>query len=464
MEIRAAFGSGYAAPLLVLPTGGGKTVCFSYIAKGAMDKGKRVLLLAHRRELVSQISAALRRWGADHGLVTPQAPPTDHPVQVAMAQTLVRRIKLDRDGRHRYDLVIIDEAHHATRDSTWGAILDHNAGAKLLGVTATPCRLDGKGLGVAAGGFFDVIVEGPTVEDLIARGRLAQPVVFAPEFRADLAGVKKRGGDFQAQALGEAMDKRALTGDAVAHYRAKCGGAPAIAFTVTIDHAHHVAEQFREEGYSAAVLTGSTPDREREQMIHDLGAGALNVLCSCNVVSEGTDIPAVAAAILLRPTASFALCMQQMGRALRIAAGKDKAIILDHAGNTLRHGLPTDAVEWSLDSAKRKGQGVKDCPGCGASVPKPEATCPHCGHVFFVAAPAGREDGDEEQDDLLPPWQPGELVEMTPELMAERRRWKWEQMRRARSLEDYRKIAQAMGYKPGWAYHRYQETAQQRGA
>lgn len=456
--IRAAFGSGYAAPLLVLPTGGGKTVCFSYIAHGAMGKGKRVLLLAHRRELVGQISAALGRWGAQHGLVTPTAPPTDHPVQVAMAQTLARRVRLDKAGRYRFDLVIIDEAHHATPGSTWGAILDHNVGAKLLGVTATPCRLDGKGLGVAAGGFFDVIVEGPSVADLIARGRLARPVVFAPAFNADLSGVKRRGGDFQAAALGAAMDKRALTGDAVAHYRDKCAGAPAIAFTVTIEHAHHVAEQFKEDGFSAAVLTGSTPDRERAQMIADLGAGQLNVLASCNVVSEGTDIPNVVAAILLRPTASYALCMQQMGRALRVAPGKDKAIILDHAGNTHRHGLPTEAVEWSLDSVVRKGgAGTKECPTCGGLASTREATCAECGHVFFVPRPAEPAEGGQEE--AFPAQVDGALVELTPEMMAERRRWRNAQMQKARTLEDFRRIGEVMGYKRGWAFHRYQEAA-----
>ena len=179
-ELRSCYAKGAIAPLLVLPTGGGKTICFSYMAKIASDKGKKVLLIAHRRELVGQISAALKLWGVDHGVILPDAKITKHSVQVAMVQTLANRIKLDKAGRYRFDFVIIDEAHHATKNSTWGHVLAHNLGAKLLGVSATPIRLDGKGLGTHTDGYFDAMVVGPTVSDLIAKGRLAAPVVYGP--------------------------------------------------------------------------------------------------------------------------------------------------------------------------------------------------------------------------------------------------------------------------------------------
>lgn len=453
-QLRLAYASGKQAPLLVLPTGGGKTICFTYMTQHAAHKGLRVLLLAHRKELVVQISEALKLWGVTHGIISPSHAATNHPVQVAMVQTLARRIKLDRKRRFMFDLVIIDEAHHATKDSTWDAVIAHNVGAKLLGVSATPCRLDGKGLGIHAQGFFDEIIVGPSVSELIERGRLTRPVVYAPDKMVDLSGVKVRGGDYVSGQLAQAVDKSAITGDAVKHYQRYCDKQPAIAFTVTVEHAGHVVEQFKAAGYQAAVLTGSTPDKERAQMIKDLGIGKLQVLASCNVVSEGTDIPTVAAAILLRPTASYALAMQQIGRALRSAPGKDKAIILDHAGNTLKHGLPTDPVQWSLSGIAKRGKNVliKRCSDCGALISIRFKACPECAHVFA--------SGDTEADrDGLPVHQDGELVEMTPERLKELRKKRFKEERQAKSVEQLAEIGKARGYQyPNqWAKKRFVE-------
>ncbi len=456
IDLRRAYSSGSRAPLLVLPTGGGKTVCFTYMAQQASGKGLSVLLLAHRKELVNQISTALKLWNVPHGIISPSHPATQHPVQVAMAQTLAKRVKLDRSGRFMFDLVIIDEAHHATKDSTWGAILEHNAGAKLLGVSATPCRLDGKGLGITSDGFFDNIVIGPSAAELVEMGRLCAPVVYAPDRMVDLSGVKKRGGDFVAGQLAKAVDKQAITGDAVTHYRRYCDRQAAIAFTVTVEHAEHVVDEYKQEGYQAAVLTGATPDKERAQMIRDLGNGGLHVLASCNVVSEGTDIPAVAAAILLRPTASYALAMQQIGRALRTMPGKDKAIILDHAGNTLRHGLPTDEVGWSLNGMQRSGKvKLKTCT-CKAIIPWSAKKCPGCGKVFYSADP-GTENSGSTRD--LPITKSGELVEMSPEKLKEIRRQRYQEEKRAASVDQLARIGVERGYKypQSWAKKRFVE-------
>ncbi|HEY7825118.1 MAG TPA: DEAD/DEAH box helicase family protein, partial [Acidimicrobiia bacterium] len=284
-EIRAAYRSGARGVLYVLPTGGGKTVVSTYIAKAAQEKGTRVLFSAHRRELVLQLSAALSSWGVEHGVIAPWCRETRHPVQVASKDTLARRIKLDRDrNRYEFDLIVTDEAHHLAPGTQWAQVLEHSPAARYLGITATPCRLDGKPLGRAVGGFFDVMVEGPTICDLIERGRLARPVVYRPAEAPDLSAVRVKRGEFDQEALADAMDKQSLTGDAIEHYRRHCDRVPSIAFCVNLVHAAHVAEAFQRAGYSAAMLSGKTPDKERERMIRDLGTGGLNVLVSVNTV------------------------------------------------------------------------------------------------------------------------------------------------------------------------------------
>ena len=445
--LRATYRDGAKAPLLVMPTGAGKTVCFSYIAMQSAAKALRVLLLAHRRELINQISRALWSFDVRHGMIAPDFEETTLPVQVASIPTLVRRWY---PGKYRFDLIVIDEAHHAVQGSGLATILDGLPDAKCLGVTATPCRLDGRGLGVEAQGFFDALVEGPTVLELIERGYLARPVVYAPpEGRGpNLQGVKLVGGDYAPGQLEQVMNQTPLTGDAVDHYQRLCSGQPAIAFCVTVEHAEQVAHEFRQAGFSAAALSGQTPDGLRQTLITDLGEGRLNVLTSCNVVSEGTDIPIVSAAILLRPTASYALAMQQMGRVLRRHPGKEKALILDHAGNTRRHGLPTEPGDWTLaDRPKRPRDELehvaktRECPACAVSLALSARACPECGHVF-------------ERLPMEPQHSAGELEEIDAVAVARAKR---QEVAQARSLEDLQAIGRQRGYRAGWAYHVWRE-------
>lgn len=388
-QIRDCYRDGSRAPLFVLPTGGGKTFTFCYIASSANARGNRVLILVHRVELLRQSSDSLSSLGVRHGLIAPNAPMRlQELTQVASVQTLVRRLdELARAG-WAPDLIVIDEAHHAVA-GTWKRVLDHWPDAKHLGVTATPCRRDGKGLGVHVGGAFDAMVQGPQIGELIDRGYLAPPVVYAPPVIADLAGIKSQMGDFAAGDLAERMDKPTVTGDAVEHYGRICPGVPAIAFCVSVAHAEHVAEQFAAAGWRAKSLDGGMTPEDRKRIIADLAEGRLDVLTSCDIVSEGTDIPVVGCAILLRPTQSLGLYLQQVGRVLRLYAGKSEAIILDHVGNWQRHGLPDDPREWSLDGAKRK-RGKRDaeegppppltCEGCFRQIRRPTPReCPHCG-------------------------------------------------------------------------------------
>ncbi|MCK6478599.1 MAG: DEAD/DEAH box helicase [Planctomycetaceae bacterium] len=377
--LRAAFAAGKRAPVYQLPTGGGKTVVFAHIAREGAKRGTRVLILVHRRELLLQGSRALREVGLDHGLIAPTLPPSDAQVRIASVQTLVRRL----DHVSPPDLVVIDEAHHAVAGS-WRRVLEQWPRARVLGVTATPARLDGKGLGVHVDGPFDHLVLGPSVRALTEAGFLAPADVYAPPMKADLSGVGTRLGDFDRREMRLRMDKPVISGDAVDHYLRLTPGRPAIAFCTSVEHAEHVAEAFTDADVPAASIDGGMSDVERDGVLEDLARGEIQVLTSCEIVSEGFDLPAVEVAILLRPTQSLTLYLQQVGRVLRPAPGKASATVLDHVGNVKRHGLPDADRSWDLDGAMRRSAGeapVCRCPECFACHP-PARMCPVCGHVY----------------------------------------------------------------------------------
>ena len=379
VQVRGAFAQ-HSKVLLVMPTGSGKTVVFSEICRLASTKGNSVLILVHRRELVTQASDKLTKAGVKHGIIAAGFDPSDHPVQVASVQTLIRRLN---SADFTPDLIIIDEAHHAVAGS-WDKIIGRFPNAKIIGVTATPARLDGRGLG----SHFSTLVSGPSVKQLTELGFLSRHRVFAPPVIADLKGVRTRAGDYASDQLSEAMNRPTITGDAIAHYRKRADGLPAIAFCCSVAHATSVCASFNAAGYRAKLVTGNMPMEERDEAISGLADGRTQVLCSVDVVSEGTDVPAVSAAILLRPTQSEALYLQQVGRILRPQPGKI-AIVLDHVGSTLKHGFVDDVRAWSLDSKPKRQRKdepavqVRQCPECFSAF-KPQPVCPMCGHEFPV--------------------------------------------------------------------------------
>lgn len=457
-RIRDRFRAGDRNVLFQLPTGGGKTVVFSYITEGASKRGNNVLILVHRQELIRQTSASLQEIGVDHGIIAPGFTPSWDTVQIASVQTLVKRL----DKIMPPKLIISDECHHAGAAS-WSKIFNRFPSANILGVTATPCRLDGKGLGRDAGGFFDSMVNGPTVAELIKRKFLANPRVYAPPVGADLSNLRKKYGEFVISEAASAMDKPIITGCAVKYYRKLANNIPAIAFCASVAHAEHVAEQFRAEGYQAASIDGTMHDNDRKARIKALGNGGLHVLTSCDIISEGTDIPIVGAAILLRPTASTGLYLQQVGRSLRTYDGKTDAIILDHVGNVMRHGMPDQDREWSLDGelqGKKKKKDdeenlkVKQCEQCYAvHVPAPK--CPVCGHVYEITA---RVIEVAE----------GELQELDSKRMEELEAERAKMFRKREeamcyTLADFQDLAKRRGYAPGWAYHRHKAKTDRRG-
>ena len=448
-EVRAAFGARRRRVLFVLPTGGGKTVVFAHVASGAAARGRRVVIVVHRRELLRQASRALANAGVAHGLIAAGTPETAASVQVASVDTLVRR--LDRVGL--FDLVVIDEAHHAVA-GTWVRMLEAFPEAFVLGVTATPERLDGRGLG----GVFDAMVSGPSVADLTAAGWLVPAKVYAPPARIDLSGIRRRGGDYAVEELAEAMSDRVLVGNAVEHYRSLAAGVPAVAFCVNVAHSRLVADRFAAAGVRAAHVDGQTAEAERDRLIAALASGEIQVLSNCGLISEGVDVPALGAAILLRPTRSLGLYLQMVGRALRPAAGKVRALILDHASNTWTHGLPGESRAWSLDgrpkadrvARRAPGELFRRCPACAALHPPATSACEACG-ADLTAGPA--EIAEIE----------AQLVEACQQeaasLAGQVREMSYGRAMRWAGTDPQRLVlvAQARGYKRGWVRHRLAE-------
>lgn len=437
-DLRLAFRDGARAPLLVLPTGGGKTIVMAEIMRGLADRGRSALVLVHRRELIAQTAAKLALAGVEHGIIAAGVQPTDQPIQIASVQTLARRLAHVSASP---DLILIDEAHHATAGS-WERVLDHWPDALRLGVTATPVRLDGRGLSAV----FDRLISGPSVADLVFTGFLTRQTIYAPPVVADLSQLRYRAGEFAADQAGAAMDRPTVTGDAIDHYQRLAKGQRAIVFCCTVQHAENVAAQFISGGIPAATLLGSTRPELRDQVVQQFAAGQLQVLVTVDVVSEGFDIPAAGCAILLRPTASLGLYLQQVGRVLRPAEGKDAAIILDHVGNVRRHGFPDDHRDWSLDDRLRTRRGssqaapaVRTCPQCFAAF-KPQPQCPACG---AECAPPPRELKQVA----------GELQELRREAVRQRSA----ERKKARTLQELIHVGQARGMKNpvGWAKHVY---------
>lgn len=376
-RLRAGYAAGARAVLYCLPTGGGKTIVFAHVIDGAARKGRRVGVLVHRRELVRQASDKLAWAGVPHGVVAAGLD-RDHdaPVLVMAVQTAARRL----DRLPPLDFIVADEAHHAVSPS-WARVLAHWPRARVLGVTATPARLDGKGLGVAAGGAFDHLTIGATVAELQAEGFLARSRVFVPVQLIDTSGGRRRGGDFEAGEL--AARARVVTGDALIEYRARANHQPAIAYGCTVAHAELIAAAFRAAGYRSKCVHGGAPTVERDARIQGLATGEVEVLTSCDLISEGLDVPSVGAVLLLRPTESLALAVQQIGRGMRPAEGKEALVALDHAGNCLRHGLPETEREWTLDGAPKRVGEVHEpgwrCDACGLLNDLAAFECADCG-------------------------------------------------------------------------------------
>lgn len=428
----------------VLPTGAGKTVCFSSIMHDHVGAAAAVV---HRKEIVGQISMALAALDVKHRIIAPPAVVTrirrkhlkafgksfvDPHAQAGVIS--VQTLTSPASGRNRelqrwlaqITLAVFDEGHHYVRQGLWARAVDAMAQARLLFVTATPERADGKGLGsgLDGDGFADVMVEGPSLQWLIDQGYLAPFTYKAPTTDLDVSGLAvTASGDLNTKALRARVVESHLVGDVVDQFRQFAAGKRAIVFATDVETAEDMAKAYNAAGIPAAALSGETDSGERDRCLDDFEAGALRVLVNVDLFDEGFDVPGVDAVILARPTESLAKYLQMVGRALRViyAAGfdlataegrkaaiaaseKPRAIVIDPVRNWERHGGPNWPRKWSLASKEKGTRGTvpdtvpqRVCDGCTQPYERFYVACPYCGHV---PEPAGRSRPEQVDGDL----------------------------------------------------------------
>lgn len=420
-KTRQAYLQGYKSPCIVSPCGSGKTVIMSEMAKKASEKKNRTLFLVHRKELKDQSIDTLRWWGADMDYI-----------EAGMVQTIVRRLGKTIPPK----LIITDENHHSLAKS-YRKIYDYFPNARRVGFTATPIRLNGGGLG----DVNDVLIEGPTVTELIEWGNLAPFKYYAPEI-IDTSKLKIRRGEYVQSDIEDLFQSKAIWGDVVKHYKKLSDGKQAICYCSSINQSKRMAKEFNDNGIVAKHIDGETPRAERDAVIEYFRQGKIMVLCNVDLISEGFDVPDCNTAILLRPTQSLSLYIQQSMRPMRYKEGKT-AIIIDHVGNVGRFGTPDMEREWNLEPKKgsnttvQEENPVKQCPECFYTVLRNTIVCPECGHEFK----AEEKEIEQVESELV---EVGSFEGFTTD---------YREPKDCKNMGELYQLAKNKGYKPGWAYY-----------
>ena len=331
-KARDAYRHGARAPCIVLPCGGGKSVIVADIAKSSTAKGNRVLFLVHRKELVDQIKNTFSWWGVDM-----------ERCDVMMVQTASRRIQKIIPPQ----LIITDESHHSVSRS-YRVVYEAFPSAQRISFTATPVRLDGSGLA----DVNDRLVVGVSAKWLIENHYLAPYDYYAPSI-SDLTGIKIQHGEYETKSVERVLIDSTVFGNVIKYYRQLADGKQAICYCTSIAHSKAMTEEFNAHGIRAIHIDGDTPKQERDDIISRFRNGEITILCNVDLISEGFDVSDCECAILLRPTKSLTLYIQQSMRCMRYKPNK-RAIIIDHVGNYARFGLPDAERNWTLEGRKKE--------------------------------------------------------------------------------------------------------------
>lgn len=458
---RARVANGSRRLVYILPTGGGKTVVASEIIRGAIAKGKRVLFLAHRKELIDQCFKKLVVFGVVAGVLMGTDKRRDDflPVQIASVQTLAKRM----DRLPEADIVIVDECHHSTA-TTYLKLLDAYPNAVVFGLTATPW-------GVGLADIYDDSVLAATPTELMDLGALVRYDAFAYD-SPELHDVKTVRGEFDQKGLALACNTSVLVGSVVREYMTHAAGRRGILFPVNVEHSQSLVGEFQSFGVRAEHVDANTPKVERERILEGLASGAVTIVSSVGVLTEGFDCPAAEVIMLARPTQSLILHLQMIGRGLRPSSdtGKIKALIHDHAGNLLRHGFPDDERDYSLKATPKRDRDMHTCPFCclvfGAL--KKDGTCPHCGQLVEFKEEQLDEPGARAQKVVVDGKRltieevramrasKGARVDLSDEQIVRIASATMEE--KAAEHKRLLVLAENKGYSRHWADHRYRET------
>jgi len=461
--------------MMQLPTGAGKTVIFSAIAAEFVARGEGVLVVAHREELLLQARDKLAAaTAAPVGMIKASyRPDPTAMLQVGSIQTLARRL----DSLPPAALVIVDEAHHVSA-SSYLELLRRYESSYVLGVTATPARIDGQGFKF----IFNELILGRSVAELIAAGHLCFYKLFAAPKAVDTSSVDVVAGEYNQRQLVEAVNTRLVMGDLIETWRKYASGKKTVVFAVNVEHSKAIAAAYIAAGITAEHLDGDTSPNERAAILERFRSGETLILSNCGIISEGFDVPSIEAIQCVRPTKSLNLWLQMLGRSLRPAPGKKHAIIIDHTQNWAFHGLPDDERQWSLEpiSLKIRRYAV-ECLNCqhvfrplGHELALLVADCPNCGTRLQLLEASG--EGSYEAQPILEDASAGikeipldvnplvwQRLQELRELQLERSLkpiWVYYSLRDAfgsLSYGDLRECAKILGYKPGWAWYKWRE-------
>lgn len=422
-KARQAFSDGYNAPCIVAPCGAGKSIIISEIARMTTEKGNRVLFLVHRKELIEQIENSFRVNAVDLDLV-----------QFGMVQTIVKRL----DKTERPQLIITDESHHGLAKS-YRTIYEYFNDALRLSFTATPIRLNGEGMG----DVNDILLEEVDAEWLIENGFLSPYKYYAPKLIDDDLLKLNSMKEFSSTSIDDALNGSIIYGDVVGHYQKLANNGQAIAYLHSVAASEELAETFNSFGIPAAHIDGKTDKKKRGEIIEKFRNREIRILTNVDLIGEGFDVPDCNTVIMLRPTKSLSLYIQQSMRGMRYKAGKT-SIIIDHVGNVQRFGLPDEKRQWSLTGKQKNSNEatikIRQCENCFAVYSIHEKACPLCGHEMETVQKREKEyDAAAELEEI----KKGEIAVTLD----------FREPKDCKNMQELYDLAKNRGYKKGWAYH-----------
>jgi len=442
--------AGHRRIILQAATGSGKTVMAAALVKAFVDKDKKVLFLAHRRELIIQTSDKLNDFGVRHGVIMANHKKENEfaKVQVASIDTLrARAITKKKMELPKADLIVIDEAHRSM-SNTYRKLINIYSKSLIIGLTATPIRSDGMGLG----SMYSKMVKAPGIKTLTAMGSLIEAIYYSPSI-PDLKGIGLVAGDYNAKELSSRMNLPKLVGDVIRTWKHLAKDKRTLVFASGVKHSRNLAETFVDNGIKAAHLDGQTPTKERVQILKDFDSGKITVICNCMVLTEGFDAPKAQVCVLARPTRSLGLYIQMVGRVLRPHPSKDKAIVIDHSGAVYTNGLATDDHNWILSIGKvKENERVEPkereerliiCEGCFRTF-SGHNVCPSCGKVHVI-----KSSYVEFID--------AELGLVNKKTKKVERKEKYGENFRKEFYQQLLGYTVIKGYKENWANHKYKE-------